>query len=659
MVLIALIATGCKEHGAPPASTPEPSPTGGYVAGVVVLADAPENQNAGIQVFLAGTSYSARTDAKGHYVVSGIPRGTYTVMAEKPGYQSATIGKADVFPDVHTNEKPLTMTTEILEHSTQDTTSGTAARKGFGTVIGQVRLQGAPSNDGVRVAIDGTAYKTVTDDVGTYQFPNVDMGAYSVTFSKHGYAPRSASVNLREGDIAEVPDVVMEREGPTPTPVPPAPPSVGSEASPNIAKDGLVGSRIIQGGVELYDATGARSSDFSRVIVAIDDSDIVTEPNEQGRFQFSGLSPGIYRVLATLDNGAPIMQVVDLSTAQAVEVNLRLGGPNAEGETTGTGGVVGHVVLLGQDNQPADDSGGVRIALLGTQFVATSNHDGSFKIDDIPAGDYSLQASMEGYEPMRQSGLAIQGGKGIDLGEIVLEPKRDYPRVLSTTPVNYSTDVPVTMEIPITVKFSKPMNNEAVKKAISIVPPANYRTLMGRRQEVAGNDATLVILFTNTDERLPIRFDTNYQITIDKSACDLEGLGMRENYTFGFTTGKPGIVRTIPADGDRAAYVNQADQPIMIVFNTRIQRESLRWQAFRFRPSYDQVIGTIDITNDARTGWSTVFLRCPLRYDTEYAITVMPSIRAYNGQRLWNVPYTFRFRTTFPVQLQSQTQVIH
>jgi len=58
----------------------------GSVTGSVTLWDKAANDNAGIMLYLQGTSFLAMSDANGAYTLSGIPPGTYALVANKTGY---------------------------------------------------------------------------------------------------------------------------------------------------------------------------------------------------------------------------------------------------------------------------------------------------------------------------------------------------------------------------------------------------------------------------------------------------------------------------------------------------------------------------------------------------------------------------------------------
>lgn len=659
-----LLLAGCETQPGElpgPAASATPEAKGGYVSGVAMLADAKEGGHTGIHVYLAGTQYSANTDENGSYLIAGVSRGTYTVIAEKSGYQTLTVGKAPIDPEANTREHPFVVQTAILERlEDQTTTTGTQAMvKGLGAIIGRVRLQSATVHEGVRVKIEDSPLVTVTDEAGVFRFLNVEPNAYTLKFSYPGYVQEVARARVAEGQEVQVDDVTMQPE--------PAPTSVAggaggaaagapTPAAEPISRDRLRGDRQIQGTVELLGPQGQPISDFSRAAIAIENSDYVVTPDPQGRFAFTNLNPGVYRVLGTLDALPPKSVSADLTTAKIAQVLLQLGGAT-EAQTTAPGIVIGHVVLPGEGNDPLPDASGVSVGLAGSQFVSMTAPDGKFRFEGVPPANYSLAVSREGFLPLRLDNITVAPGLTLDLGEIVMEPKRDYPKVVSTSPAAGATNVTVSEGLVIQLKFSKKMNPDSVKQALSIQPVTAAMIYIGKGGHPYADDDNLVIALSNLDETQPIRFNTNYRIALTDAARDVTGLPLRGGFGFTFRTGAPGVTGTIPREGDSGAFVNQVYQPITIFFNTRLHPDSIRQSSFRIRPSPDTVT-EINRQEDSRTGWTTVQLRTQLQDNTNYTVTVERSVKAFNGQPLGNTPYTFRFRTAQPRLLQITPEVV-
>lgn len=153
----------------------------GQIRGVVTLAD--DSDPMGIVVFIAGTSYSAMTDASGNYLMSWVPAGkNYTLVASKAGYVS---GIRNV--DVTVNQ---TKTMDSIELATY------VAPQNTGSVSGTVTLSGAATNDGIFVYLVGTPYIGVTNAEGKFSLTGVALGTYKIMACKEGYSAQLISVTV-------------------------------------------------------------------------------------------------------------------------------------------------------------------------------------------------------------------------------------------------------------------------------------------------------------------------------------------------------------------------------------------------------------------------------------------------------------------------------
>ncbi|MCX7626523.1 MAG: carboxypeptidase regulatory-like domain-containing protein, partial [Candidatus Sumerlaeaceae bacterium] len=530
---------------------------------------------------------------------------------------------------------PYVARTAILERADSPlTTTSTASQRSprrLGSLFGYVTLLDAPSNDGVLVRLQGTPLVTVTDEAGIYRFLNVEQGAYRVTFEKPGFQSAAIDVVVIGGQETKADSVLMERE----------PGSAERPATMPITKAELTGDRMILGRVRLLDEAGKELADYQRITLALDNSDYIVTPDDAGRFEFTRLGAGLYTVLASVDGASPRSYLADLRDKRVAELKIDVA---IIPEKPTPGVVVGKVSLVADGEAQPPDASGVQVALAGTRNLVASAPDGSFKIDQVPPGTYVLTATREGYEPARVDGVEVAPGQTVDVGTIQLEPKRDYPRVVWTDPPDGARNIIVGYELVVKIKFSKPMDAASVEKAIVLEPAPKYAFHMGASSHPAADDRTAVLVFSNDDDARPIKFNTQYQITVTRSAADQTGLKMKDDYTFSFVTGAPGIIKTYPRDGAVDARVNGLSLPISVFFNTRIRTETLNVNSLRIRPRPD-VEPRIYFDSDPRTGWTVARIFANLEGGKEYYVTVDRSVRTSTNQPLANTPYTFRFRT--------------
>lgn len=95
------------------------------------------------------------------------------------------------------------------------------------------------------------------------------------------------------------------------------------------------------------------------------------------------------------------------------------------------------------------------------------------------------------------------------------------PFVIATDPINEDKEISIDKKIVIT--FSSVMNKSATERAISLSPGSIINSNWGNRN-------TTIILFVTLEPR------TEYIVTINTSARDIEGITMEHNYIFSFST---------------------------------------------------------------------------------------------------------------------------
>lgn len=652
-----LVLSGCNTQptGNATSANAQPGKLASLQGQVLLATPDPVSSHTGISVYLAGTSFQARTSAVGTYRIDNIPAGTYEIQAEKPGFRPALVDSIKLDPAKDTPQSPAIAKVAILELASTDTSAN--ASGALGSVQGVVYLQGQEKSGGVRIQLDGTSLVAVSADDGAYHLVNVPAGTYSMTFTATNYQPYTATgIIVTAGSPTTVADAALERSSqPVLIGTPgTAPAAAATPVGTPIVAQQMSGDRVINGIVQLTDASGQPVTDFNRAVVAINDSDIVATLDEEGRFRIANLSAGVFTLLGSLDNGEPTKLPVDLTTQQTATVIMKISGAAAQ---KAKGSVIGRVVLPGNDDKPMPDASGVRVSIAGTQSSAVSAKDGSFKLEDVPEGSYSVIATKDGFEDLNTDGVEVAANAPTDMGELTLEPKRDYPRVVATIPANGTHNIPVGLDIVLQVKFSKPMNPDSVRNAVSVLPQTAAQYLFGRGSHPLADDNTLVVVLSSLDQKLPIRFSTNYQLAIAKTAADLNGVTMKNDFVMNFATGAPGIIGTRPANGDQQTWVDQNEMPVIVNFNTRLDPGTLNDRNIKVRPDNGMSI-SVTHTEDPRTAWTNLRVSTNWQADTHYTVTIGRGVRAANGQPLGNTPYTLRFTTQKMDVLRAPIQVI-
>lgn len=630
-------------------------PLTGSLTGRVELGGGAEDFS-GILVYLAGTSLAARTDAEGRYTLSGVGAGTFRVRAEKDGYAPQEVATVILsWREDGSRERDLSVA--VLEPVKDE---GGDPSVTLGSIAGAIGTDGGENLADVRVRLVPGNILTVTDEAGQFKFLNVSPGNYSLQVSRTGYDPLILDVSVRPGQETQLARATLiPLEAPAEDAGEPLEEEDVAGSEMLLTDADLVGDRSIEGTVAFASPGTVPLTD---VLVAIDNSSYVVSPDSDGRFRLLNLPAGVYRVLAYVDGYTIAERLVDLTRERSASVQFRLtplgdGAPAPAPEEPvtsldGAGAITGRIA-----SSDADSVLGARVSILGTQFAATAARNGAFIMEGVPAGAYSVEVRTDGFDPLLLDNVQVADGEITDLGTITLERTVDHPRVVQTSPAGGSRNVQVAQDLTISVRFDRTMDAAAVRRAVTVSPLAAYSAFMGRGTHPLADAETLVLVLSNMDAAQPIRFNTTYRITVAESAADPAGNPLREPYTFSLTTGAPGITGTQPADGSRDVYASEIRDPIAIYVNARVKADSVNDNSIRIRPRAEAQ-PRFAVTDDPRTGFSTIFIYGKFSEDTNYTVTVGRRVSTMSGQPLGNTPYTFRFRTVKPRPVESSPQVI-
>src|SRR5262249_49455060 len=145
-----LVAAGCNnqdtgEKANPPAPNSNQVPVQlvakptATIMGTVLLSEAGQLGHSGIIIYVGGTSHEARTAENGTYTISGVEPGTYTVMAEKNGFQQQSLGRVVINeqPDPGSTQTVVMLKPVVLEKTGSElTTESLMAAADFGRITG-------------------------------------------------------------------------------------------------------------------------------------------------------------------------------------------------------------------------------------------------------------------------------------------------------------------------------------------------------------------------------------------------------------------------------------------------------------------------------------------------------------------------------------------
>ncbi len=584
-----------------------------------------ETEHSGIAVFVGGTQIVAYTDEYGNFLISGIQKGKYQLWAQKSGFKQTRFQKVIVGG----NNKVVDIGSISLYPSESEA-------KGISSVSGKVDLTDATDFSGVVVSIENTNYQTETDSEGLFLIRDVKPGLYVISFNKEGYKSYSDTIEVRAGEHFRF------------TTIPLDPMSVeelrASKREYGISTDE---GRTIAGYITIKNLDGSSSYDFSNVKVRIDELNYVNRTDSNGNFYFSYLNPNKYTVSATLEGYKLVANVsADVTDSDFRDVILVL--QEIEPETQ-FGAIRGMVTL-----EDEEDFSGVMVIIPGTNYYATTGSDGVFRFEDVPFGSYSLVAKIEGFDTFESEAFEIDKTEMIDVGEIYLEKSIDYPTVVYTDPAD-NTEIEVKRRVPIYVKFSKKMDINSVKSALSITPKLAYRSFMGKESKDSSFDLLQIMLLGN-DIDFGLRFNKIYTIRIGQGAEDSEGYSLQEDYVFKLKTARASIINTYPANGAKDIYLRSGEY-VRVYFNAPMDHDSIE-NNIKFSPplKYIPIVNVVDDIND---GWTELRINYAWDPETKYTITVGKKAITVGKDRLSNTPYKLTFTTGRLVNSMEMKSRIH
>ena len=308
----------------------------GRISGIVNLEGC--SDHSGITVTLVGTDYTYTTKADGTYSFT-VPIGNYIggVKFEKNGYQLVVKGETIIVLEDRNNE-----ISKVTMHS------------GIGIVTGTVTLESAAQFDDIDIIIyseddeSATSYTSVTDSEGHFVVYGVAPGTYRIQATKKGFTVvNSDPFIISAGTTVTSPSIKL-----------------------SISRRALYGTIKLEGKTDCTGVriTATKTTDTTEIYSALS--------NRDGFYALSGMTPGEY-ILSFSYEGyrsytSPSVSLNNNSSIDMEEIEL----------VKATGKISGIVNLEG-----CTDHSGITVSLVGTDYTATTNADGSYEFT-VPSGNY-------------------------------------------------------------------------------------------------------------------------------------------------------------------------------------------------------------------------------------------------------------------------------
>jgi hypothetical protein len=341
--------------------------TQGSVKGKAVLEGG--GDPTGISVLISATGASAvQPDANGDFAILGVEKGSYTVKYTAAGHDEA-------------------QQVVVVKAGAESVLSSIELKRARGSLKGVFTLAGAQSHGGisVKVAEAGLTVETAVD--GSFELKNLVAQEYTLTASKYGYVSIS-------GQVVTVP---AGGEGV----------AAGGElqvsmsatiAGTAVCDVGNCGGATISANGARFDGTAASAN---------------ATANTDGTFTISSLAGGSYTVTARKDgygHASATIKVEPGESAAAGEILLKASRGSIRGTVTAGG----------------TNAAGAQVTLSGTSAIgesvavsALSGTDGTFRLDGILAGSYTLSASLKDYV-LQTKNVDVTAGVETDAGTFAL-----------------------------------------------------------------------------------------------------------------------------------------------------------------------------------------------------------------------------------------------
>ena len=606
-----------------------PAPAFYAIRGKVDLADGQESPT-GALVFCAGTSYCAWANREGDFTISGVPAGTYALAAYKPGYKLVEVGEIEIDPEELDKEEREYVVSRAIELEWDESlapAASAAPASGVGVLAGKVQMSDLSPPDAVRVAISDPPMSTATDRNGEFFFANLRAGEYELVFAHPGYESVTVTASVLPNQVTRLTDPVELR-------------LLGE------AEDGA----SILGRLLLLDTAGRSLETVQGASVGIVETQQTTDVASDGSFSFQDLASGVYTLIAEAPGFALQQEVpVTVSDEPAVAILVLR---EALPETSQTRGVLTGAIRL--EDRPPGAAVGVLVALAGTSHTGVTGPGGRFALSDVVPGTHGLLASLAGYQSLEVSDIEIVAGETTDVGELVMEREVIPPRVLFTAPRDGERGIRIEETVVLTMGFNKKMQLQTVQAALSVEPPCLYSVRRSPTVVESGLETRdiIEIVIRNLDPRNALRFHTQYRVSLNAIARDVEGNPLEEPFEFRFRTGGLRILEVRPPEGATDIQA-QFPEPVLVRFNGVVDESALTERNVSVSPEPYARRDTKDIASDPKTGWTVVQMWWTWSHDTAYTVTFGSGIRAADGTALEQAPYRVSFRTAKAPQLEA------
>ena len=290
--------------------------------------------------------------------------------------------------------------------------------------------------------------------------------------------------------------------------------------------------------------------------------------------------------------------------------------------------------------------------------VTVNFPDGTFRIENLPIGNYDLTINADNYRTYTLSNIMVEGAGTTYIGEIDLSTIPDlvsyhYPRDLDEIVFSNSSS-----RLSISMAFTRPMDRESVEEAFYTDPSSegifNWGTYIytgredydNKTEAPGGSGATIstyskITSFTYVLAQKDSYTDTTYHVSLSTAAQDTAGNHLRFPLNFSFSTVQSSStlegIQTLPSHGDIDVDLI-SNNGIQITFPRNMDQSSTE-AAITMTPDVNGIYIWPEKNN------LTIYTGGPFIAETTYQIDISEKAEDLDGVPL-DEPFSFSFTTT-------------
>lgn len=349
----------------------------GALTGRVTLSG--ESEFTGIDVFIPGSSYMAKTDGSGAWTISNVPEGEYRVAFMHDGY--STHYETDIWLHIdEEKEENTVIVPDVVLVSDVGAISGSVIFRGFtGAELPIVTVTATDQND----ATNGST--TTSNESGRYTIGNLSDGIYTLRFVPNDSRYQNTilkDIEVKSPAITDVPFVTIDSAGGT-----------------------------IEGSVTLTDGNVPQNV---TVLAESEGYSYSIQTGEDGTFILSNVIPATYTISFMKEGYTTVKESVSVTTGESSSVNASL--------AAAYGYVLGKVFISGSDVHSGITVTASSINLdNAVSYTGVTGADGTFAIRIEKEAEYLVSASMSGYISSSPTIVNVSLGGSYKMDDVTLK----------------------------------------------------------------------------------------------------------------------------------------------------------------------------------------------------------------------------------------------